>query len=121
MNLIIFCNIFISLTVFITEPPKGSVIESGKKEIIMMKEIAVLTLCAMMLCDPAVGSGDISGDYGIFTEEQEIVTDGIPVTMKGNNEMISIAIWSDNGYAFSVSDSSGMSSGEMKQLVKNVR
>ena len=168
----------------------------------MMKEIAVLTLCAMMLCDPAmgsgldaasepalagsmagmvnpftecgslneagrragfeiqvmkmpedwgkpvirvseermielifrdaahdreirvrkaVGSGDISGDYGIFTEEQEIVTDGIPVTMKGNNEMISIAIWSDNGYAFSVSDSSGMSSGEMKQLVKNVR
>lgn len=69
----------------------------------------------------AAGTGDISGDYNSYTAVREVDTDGISITMKGDGENVKSAIWTVDGYAFSVSDSIGMSSSEMQELIRRVK
>lgn len=69
----------------------------------------------------AAGTGDISGDYNSYTVIREVDTDGISITMKGDGENVKSAIWTVDGYAFSVSDSIGISSSEMQELIRRVK
>lgn len=66
------------------------------------------------------GSGDISGDYNEFTEENIVDIDGLTVTMKGSNEKINIALWSKDEYAYSIDSSDTLDKVAMTDLVKAV-
>lgn len=69
----------------------------------------------------AAGTGHPSGDYNSYTAVREVDTDGISITMKGDGENVKSATWTVDGYAFSVSDSIGMSSSDMQELIRMIK
>lgn len=62
------------------------------------------------------GSGDISGDYNQYTQVK--VENGI--TMKGENGLVMVAIWENDGYTYAVTSRAGMSASDMTALVRSV-
>lgn len=69
----------------------------------------------------AAGSGDISGDYNNYAYVGDISTNGMTVTVKGEKDNISLAIWQKDGYTYSVSVESPLSAAEMSTLVSSIR
>lgn len=55
-----------------------------------------------LLIRKAAGSDDISGDYSQYTETNTAALGSIQVTMKGEDGMVSVAIWTDGGYTYAV-------------------
>lgn len=55
-----------------------------------------------LLIRKAAGSDDISGDYSQYTEINAAALGSLQVTMRGENEMVSVAIWTDGGYTYAV-------------------
>lgn len=71
----------------------------------------------------AAGEGDISGDYTQYAEEQAVTVGDVQVTLKGQDGKVKLAIWSQNGSAFSVgvsADSTGITADEMTAIVAGV-
>ncbi len=78
----------------------------------------------------AEGQSDISGDYNTYKEESTFEKDGIPVTLKGNGGNVSLAVWTDGTYSYSImyadlsdgssEDSRGITPEQMKELVLQV-
>lgn len=64
--------------------------------------------------------GDISGNFNKFAEENAVDIDGLAVTMKGNNGKINIALWSKDGYAYSIDSSDTLDKVAITDLVKIV-
>ncbi len=50
----------------------------------------------------AEGTEDISGDYNEYTEVTTKILRGREVTLKGNNGTVSLAVWTADGYSYSV-------------------
>lgn len=48
----------------------------------------------------AAGSSDISGDYNEYAEISTIEANGINYTLKGNNGVVNVATWENDGYSF---------------------
>ena len=48
------------------------------------------------------GAEDISGDYNEYAEVSTVTVDGREVTMKGNDGTVSLAVWTADGYSYSV-------------------
>ena len=48
------------------------------------------------------GDADISGDYNEYTDVQTVTIGDVPVTLKGNNGMVSTAIWTADGFSYAV-------------------
>lgn len=69
----------------------------------------------------AAGTGDISGDYNSYPNIQEVEMNGLSVIMKGDGETIKSVVWTENGYAFSVSDSIGMINSDMQELIHTIK
>lgn len=69
----------------------------------------------------APGGEDISGDYNTYAQVTALNVDGSNVTMKGENGLVRLAIWTGGGYTYSVSARGGMSSADMAALVRSVR
>lgn len=69
----------------------------------------------------AAGSDDISGDYNNYAYVGDISTNGMTVTVKGEKDNISLAIWQKDGYTYSVSVESPLSAAEMSTLVSSIR
>lgn len=69
----------------------------------------------------APGGEDISGDYNSYAQVTAVDVDGTSVTMKGENSLIRLALWTSGGYTYSISARSGMSSSDMAALVRSVR
>lgn len=68
------------------------------------------------------GSEDISGDYNEYAEKQTSRIRGAEVTMMGDAGRISVAKWSNDGYAFAVcSEDHPMTSEEMKSVIECMR
>lgn len=65
------------------------------------------------------GEADISGDYNEYALEQKISVKGKQVQLKGENNRFQLAVWSDNGYSYSVS-TNGLSLEKMKELVGGI-
>lgn len=63
------------------------------------------------------GSNDISGCYNAFSNE--ITIDN--VTIKGDGNMYSLAVWSDNGYSYSIDVTTPINQETMLNIVKSVR
>lgn len=69
----------------------------------------------------ALGSEDISGDYNVYAQITAVDADGISVTMKGENGLVHLAIWTSGGYTYAVSIQAGMSAANMSALVRLVK
>lgn len=50
----------------------------------------------------AAGSNDISGDYTSYSQNNTVTINNLSVIMKGDNDVVSVATWADNGYTYSV-------------------
>ena len=57
----------------------------------------------------AEGSDDISGDYNRYCFEKELDVNGKTVTVKGDDDLCHLLIWTDSGYSYSVTSEPGMS------------
>lgn len=55
----------------------------------------------------AVGSQDCSGDYTDYTQTETVTVNGISVTLRGENGTVSVAIWTDGGYAYALDAQEG--------------
>lgn len=60
----------------------------------------------------AEGSDDISGDYNAYEFEKEIEAGGKTVTVKGNNDLCYLMIWTEGGYSYSVNLVEGISTAD---------
>lgn len=69
----------------------------------------------------AAGNEDISGDYTEYSSINTVMVDEMQVTMRGNDELVYTATWSNGGYTFAVSAGNGMSSESMIELVSAVK
>ena len=70
----------------------------------------------------AKGTDDPSGDYNDYAETKEAAVGGNTVTLKGNGGKISLAVWTDGTYAYSVMTvNSGIAQEEMEEIIKNVK
>lgn len=62
------------------------------------------------------GTEDVSGDYNTYDTETEISVGGTAVTLKGNNGSYTLAIWTQNKYAYSISLSDGLAEKQWQAL-----
>lgn len=66
----------------------------------------------------APGSEDISGDYSVYTQTNTAAVNGASVTTKGENDLIYLALWTNDGYTYSISARSGMRDADMIALIR---
>lgn len=69
----------------------------------------------------APGTEDISGDYIVYAQENTVTVDDSEVTMKGAEDKIQLATWTNGGYTYSIYVEVGISAEEMTEFVENVR
>ena len=69
----------------------------------------------------AVGSEDISGDYNSYEEASEITVGELTVALKGHDDKINVATWSDGKYTFSIVCSEGLSQDNISAMVTDIK
>ena len=69
----------------------------------------------------APGGGDISGDYNVYPQVKTTNVNGFVVTMKGEDGLVHLAIWTGGGYTYSISARTGISEVDMAALVQLVK
>ena len=69
----------------------------------------------------AAGAEDISGDYNVYEEEQTVEAGSASVTLKGNDGLVYLAVWTDGGYSYALNVTAGLSQSEMTALVSEIR
>lgn len=62
------------------------------------------------------GNEDNSGDYNFYDSETTMEIDGLTVTLKGSDDSWNLAIWTDNGFSYSVHFEEGISTEAVKDL-----
>lgn len=66
------------------------------------------------------GDGDISGNYNDFSEKNEVELDGTVITMKGTDGKVNVAVWSKDGYAYSIDCTTAVEKITMTDFAKTV-
>ena len=67
----------------------------------------------------AVGEEDVSGDYNSYTQTNEAAINNMKVTFKGDNNLVNVAIWTQDGYSFAIDiDGEGLSAEAVTALVQ---
>lgn len=61
---------------------------------------------------------DNSGDYNVYETNETVTINGISVTLKGNNQTYSLAIWQNGEYSYSISLKKGISKEDLTALLK---
>lgn len=74
-----------------------------------------------ILIRKAPGGEDISGDFHAYAQVREADVNGADVTMKGENDVVYLAIWARGGYTYSISARAGLGEAEMTALVQSVQ
>lgn len=74
-----------------------------------------------VLVRKAVGSDDISGDYNNYSQTGEKTVDGRTVTVKGENDRVMVALWTEGGYAYSIGVGDGMDPDSMTALIATIQ
>lgn len=69
----------------------------------------------------AGGSDDVSGDYASYETTEITKVNNTEVTLKGNNSLINLATWSQNGISFSLSFSRGTDKETVVNIIKNMK
>ena len=68
----------------------------------------------------SVGIEDNSGVYYDYSVEKQVQLSGMNITLKGDQDIIYLAIWNDATYAYSIYSDIGLSEDVMIQLVTEV-
>ena len=69
----------------------------------------------------APGAEDISGDYNDYADTDTIDIGGSSVTMKGNDGLMSLAVWTSGDYSYALNLTSGVSQDDMAALVAEIQ
>ena len=69
----------------------------------------------------APGSDDISGDYNEYAQSDTVSAGGLVVSMKGERDLVHLATWTNDGYTYAVSVSSGFLESAMAELIAEIR
>jgi len=69
----------------------------------------------------APGAEDISGDNNDYAETETADVGGVSVTLKGNDGLVYLAVWTDGGYSYALNISAGLSQSDMTALVSEIR
>lgn len=67
------------------------------------------------------GSEDISGDYNEYARQEEQEIHGVTATLKGEGEKIFNAVWTQDGFAYSISADEGLTLEQVDALVEQVK
>lgn len=67
------------------------------------------------------GQEDISGDYNVYDKTNSVTVGTREVTMKGADEVVFIAVWTDGDHSYAISASAGLSEEEMSKLVEEIQ
>lgn len=63
---------------------------------------------------------DISGDYNEYEYVTEKTINGVTVTIKGDNETVSLATWTQDGYAYAIGAVPGIDMESMEAMVSGI-
>lgn len=63
------------------------------------------------------GTEDISGDYNDYEAKTVVILNDISVTLKGDGEIYTLAIWTDGGFSYSLSLETGVSESEWESIL----
>ena len=70
----------------------------------------------------AAGTDDVSGDYNEYPSVKAESINGCKVTLKGSDNTISLAVWTANGYSYSLSAmSQPVELSEMKNMISEIK
>lgn len=65
----------------------------------------------------SAGTEDNSGHYNTYSSVKEIHVGSLTATLKGSEEVYTLAVWSADGYAYSLCLSDGISESEWRLLL----
>lgn len=65
------------------------------------------------------GEGDNSGDYNTYSTKKTVNVNGVSVEMRGNDK-VNVAVWSNGGFAYSVSSEQGIAEADVIAAVNSV-
>lgn len=68
----------------------------------------------------SIGEDDNSGDYSTYENVMEKELNGNTVTLKGNGNAYTLAVWSDDNFSYSLQISDGISVMEWESLIAKV-
>lgn len=68
----------------------------------------------------AAGDEDISGDYNVYSQVNTATVSGALVTLKGDEDKVSLATWTVHGYTYSISVEGGVPSADMTKLISDI-
>lgn len=69
----------------------------------------------------ARGTDDISGDYNVYSDVKEVTVNNMAVTLKGENGTYSLAIWQQDGFAYSLSYEPGGSEDAFAMMIESIQ
>ena len=64
-----------------------------------------------------LGTEDMSGDYNVYPAVQTVEEGGVSVTCKGDGDTVSLALWSRDGYSFSLASERGLDMAAVRAAV----
>lgn len=64
------------------------------------------------------GEGDNSGDYNTYSSKKTVDMSGVSVELRGNDK-VNVAVWSNGGFAYSVSAKQGISETEVAAVISS--
>lgn len=65
------------------------------------------------------GSEDISGDFNKYEQEKKLMMNGTEITAKGNNDLISLALWCSEEFTYSI-NAEGLSEECVNALIESM-
>lgn len=68
----------------------------------------------------SLGTDDNSGDYNIYDSESKLAMQDISVTLKGNNGLFQLAVWTDGKYAYSISLTEGIAKDSFANIIRGI-
>lgn len=74
-----------------------------------------------MLFRKARGTDDISGDYNVYSDVKEITVNEVSVTLKGDEGQYKLAIWQQDGFAYSLNYEPGGSEDVFVEMIQSVQ
>ena len=69
----------------------------------------------------APGADDISGDYNNYAEVETVEENGVKLTLKGNDGLVNLAVWTDGGYSYALNVTDGLSQSDMTALATGIQ
>ena len=76
---------------------------------------------AELLIRKALSTEDVSGDYNEYEATSTVSVGEFSVTMRGNNDLIYVASWTDGDYSYAIDVTDGMTAEDMILLVGSVK